>query len=45
MVDNQIHRTNRIDFGRVALQFFHSIAHGGQVDNGRNTAKCEFFVG
>ena len=36
MVDDQVHRHQWIDLLRVGAQVFHRVAHGGEVDDGRN---------
>ncbi len=39
MVNDQVHRHERINFARVASHFSNGIAHGRQIHNGRNTRK------
>ena len=39
MVNNEIDGNEWVDFLGIALEQLHAIAHGGQVNNGRNTGE------
>ena len=39
MIDNQIHRNQRVDFGGISAQVFDGIPHSRQIDNCRDTRK------
>ncbi len=55
VVDDEIDRNERIDLGRIAAEFRHTVTHGGEIDNGRHAgevlhqhaggAKADFFFG
>ena len=34
MIDHQLGGKQRIDFLRIAAEFAHGVAHGGQIDDG-----------
>ena len=39
MVDDEVHRAERVDLGGVATEALHSITHGSEIDDGWNTPK------
>lgn len=39
MIDNQIGRTNGIDFIRITAKFQNGISHAGKVDHRRHSSK------
>jgi len=39
VVDDQVDGVQRVDLGRVGAQRHHGVAHGGQVDDGRNAGE------
>jgi hypothetical protein len=39
MVDDEVDRNQRIDLCRVAAERHHGVAHGGEVDDGRDAGE------
>ena len=39
MIDDQIHRHQRIDLLRIAAEVFHGVPHRGEIDDGRNAGE------
>ena len=39
MIDDQINRTERVDFSRISAKNLDGVAHGSEVDNGRNAGE------
>ena len=39
MIDDEIHRHQRIDLLRIAAEVFHGVPHRGEIDDGRNAGE------
>ena len=39
MVDDEIHRNQRIDLLRIAAEMVHGVAHGGEIDHRRHAGE------